>query len=124
MIGTAKKGALWARMFCAIALLFLGFSAPLGAYAASGADGPAYLLPDGTYASLCIPDRDGGTSDHASHGCDHCTLTGCHAFLPTADLWTPASASRAVSIERRAFFPVLKRFLSAHTQSRAPPLNG
>jgi hypothetical protein len=86
----------WLRIACAVLLLSLGFAhKPVQA---SSYDNPAsahYVLPDGTYASLCIEDASHG-QPHKSwlgSGCDLCRLSGA-VLLPSAPAdFLPASGS-------------------------------
>ena len=61
MTATATRTAIWLRIFCAILLLSLGFGhKPLHAKPSSDPASSFYLLPDGTYADLCIESVDHG----------------------------------------------------------------
>lgn len=64
------------RLACVFALVMVGFAhKPVPAYPADPRL-PAYELPDGTYASLCIDDH--GTKPHGAkdYGCEACRLAG------------------------------------------------
>lgn len=45
-----------------------------------------YALPDGSVASLCIPDENGKSGKHADHGCEACRIASSVAVpLPPVD---------------------------------------
>jgi hypothetical protein len=84
--------------------------------------GSQYLLPDGSYSSLCQPgDEKGGAPHGGGHHCDICTIEAGHLFaLPGAGpVATPVFMRGGTS-------PVtaiagLRRILSHHRRSRGPP---
>ena len=60
------------RLACVLALVIVGFAhRPASADPASM---PAHVLPDGTYASLCIGDHDDTPGEARDFGCDACRL--------------------------------------------------
>lgn len=83
---TGLKATLFLRMLCAVGLLLLGFAhqAPQ-AVASDGYDAAAYMLPDGTFASLCVTAKqaDGKTVD-VKPNCEACRLSAS-VILPKPD---------------------------------------
>lgn len=69
------------RMICALALVFLAF-AHLPAIAAPAAPGQSaeYMLPDGTFASLCLT-HSGDENPIVAINCELCCLTPT-AYVP------------------------------------------
>ncbi|WP_455854123.1 hypothetical protein [Ensifer canadensis] len=84
------------RMFCAMAVLLLGFAhpAPAGATALSATERAQFALPDGSLPDLCLPtaaDDDGnGKQLSHSHFCGACRVFWAH--LPA-----PADAARSIA---------------------------
>ncbi|MBB4478209.1 hypothetical protein [Rhizobium etli] len=80
------KATLFLRMLCALSLLLLGFAhqAPQAA-ASDGYDAADYMLPDGSFASLCVTVRDtGGKTVAFKPNCEACRLSAS-VILPTPD---------------------------------------
>jgi hypothetical protein len=116
------KRAVAVRLVCALALFMLGFSGSLPAVANPGPYSAEYMLPDGTFASLCLPSEEehGGHSD-GKH-CDVCIFAIGHTFvLPSAAGIVPPIFTSAVT-NGPTGHDNLKRILSYHGQSRGPPL--
>lgn len=99
------------RIVCAMILVAIGFAhKPLNSALASGPDMAAYELPDGTVASLCLPDEDGKTGKHHDNGCEACRITSsiavpqpprdCDTTMPAAEaavfVFTPESLHRLI----------------------------
>ena len=85
MTARVTRTAIWLRIFCAALLLSLGFAhKPLHAHPSADPASSFYLLPDGTFASLCIDNADHGkpTKSWFASGCDACRLTSS-VLLPT-----------------------------------------
>lgn len=98
MTATATRTAIWLRIFCAILLLSLGFGhKPLHAKPSSDPASSFYLLPDGTYADLCIDSVDHGKPEKSwfGSGCDLCRLAS--GILPPCPPAEHASVSRDCS---------------------------
>ena len=79
------RTALWLRIVCAVLLLCLGFAhKPLYAQPSSDPASSYYLLPDGTFASLCIDNADHGKPGKSwlGSGCEACRLSSS-VLLPT-----------------------------------------
>lgn len=114
--------AIWLRIFCATLLLSLGFAhKPL--YAAPAADpaGSYYLLPDGSFAGLCIDDADHGkpAKSWLGSGCDLCRLAS--SMLPPAPSGDPISAVRG---HRAAAFSIQIAFLDEACPRPGSPVRG
>ncbi|MBX4924756.1 hypothetical protein [Rhizobium binae] len=118
------KATLFLRMLCALSLLLLGFAhqAPQ-AVASDGYDAAAYMLPDGTFASLCVTENEAeGKTVGFKPNCEACRLSAS-VILPKPDSgsWLERKLASLVNspIETAAVAGV-----SAVTQpnSRAPPV--
>lgn len=122
MTAKATRTAIWLRIFCAALLLFIGF-AHKPVYASRSAD-PAstyYLLPDGTFASLCIGNADHGkpAKSWLGGGCDACRLAAS-VLLPT-----PSAAHAPVAREYRGIdFPVRAALLGQAVARPGSPVRG
>ncbi|MBY5863319.1 hypothetical protein [Rhizobium leguminosarum] len=121
---TGLKATLFLRMLCALSLALLGFAhqAPQ-AVASEGYDAAAYVLPDGTFASLCITvkDADGKTFAFKSN-CEACRLSAS-VILPTPDAgsWLERKFASLINapIETSA---VAGASAVSRPNSRAPPI--
>ncbi|MBY3222028.1 hypothetical protein [Rhizobium laguerreae] len=119
---TGLKATLFLRMLCALSLALLGFAhqAPQ-AVASEGYDAAAYVLPDGTFASLCITvkDADGKTFAFKSN-CEACRLSAS-VILPTPDAgsWLERASLINAPIETSA---VAGASAVSRPNSRAPPI--
>ena len=82
---SGRLGAMsWLRILCAALLLSLGLAhKPVIAQPQSDPSSVFYVLPDGTYSSICY---DGGQSHQpqkaAGLGCEYCRIAGS-VLLPT-----------------------------------------
>jgi hypothetical protein len=116
------KGAVVTRILCALALLMLGFSGHALANPTFDPYSAQYLLPDGSYSSLCQPGDDKGGTPHNNH-CDICVMAAGHLFTP------PEAIPHGLPVLARGETITLvaivnhKRILSHHGQSRGPPLS-
>lgn len=73
------------RFASVLALVMIGFAhQPVAAYP-NEARIPAYELPDGSYASLCIGDHDSKPHTTKDFGCDACRLTSA-ILVPQAPM--------------------------------------
>ncbi|ANL40730.1 MULTISPECIES: hypothetical protein [Rhizobium] len=118
------KATLFLRMFCALSLLLLGFAhqAPQ-AVASDGYDAAAYVLPDGSFASLCVTVRDTGDKTVAfKPNCEACRLSAS-VILPTPDAgsWLERKLASLINppIETSAVAGVSA---VSRPNSRAPPV--
>ena len=90
--------AAWVRILCALALICVGLSHKppvIDPRAIPASEISAYMLPDGTFAELCLPDIDsnGKAKPHLfGTGCEACRLAG--SIL----LATPPSTSGEVIV--------------------------
>lgn len=63
------------RLACVISLVMVGFAhKPVSAYLAD-AQMPAYELPDGTFATICLSDDESKPHALTDSGCDACRLS-------------------------------------------------
>ena len=116
------RTAVLLRIFCAVLLLSLGF-AHERLYAEPALD-PAssrYLLPDGTFAGLCIGDIRHGKPHKAwlGSGCDACRLA-------SAILLPPPSPDHAALLRNchGAGFSIRTAFLSRMSPRPGSPVRG
>ena len=85
MTARTTRLAIALRIFCAALLLSLGFAhQPLHAQPFADPASSYYLLPDGTFAGLCIDNADHGKPRKSwqGSGCDACRLAAS-VLLPT-----------------------------------------
>lgn len=78
MMARVARTANWLRIFCAALLLSLGFGhEPIYAAPSANPASSYYLLPDGTFATLCIGDAYHGKPRKTWLGssCDACRLS-------------------------------------------------
>ncbi|ANK85888.1 MULTISPECIES: hypothetical protein [Rhizobium] len=120
---TGLKATLFLRMLCALGLLLLGFAhqAPQ-AIASDGYDAAAYMLPDGTFASLCVTVKEAeGKTVGFKPNCEACRLSAS-VILPTPDAcsWLERKLASLVNapIEAAAVAGVSA---VSRANSRAPP---
>jgi len=109
MTAGVTRTAIWLRIFCAVLLLSLGFShKPLYAQPSTDPAGSYYVLPDGTFAGLCIGNADRGKPEKSwfGGGCDVCRLASS-VLLPTlaADHAALLRGDRGIDFPVRAAFP-------------------
>jgi hypothetical protein len=117
------KRAVLTRMFCALALVLLGFGSH--AFAGPSADpySREYQLPDGSYTSLCQPGDDKGKQPHGdAHHCDICIVAAGHLFAPPTAILARAPVFRPGEAIRFSAGANLKPVHSHHRLSRGPPL--
>ena len=81
-----KTSGITLRIVCAMLLVFLGFAHRPFVSSAQAQDLAAYVLPDGSIASLCLPDQDGKQGKHVDPGCEACRIASSAAMpLPPLD---------------------------------------
>ncbi|MBB3912940.1 hypothetical protein [Rhizobium fabae] len=121
---TRLKATLFLRMLCALSLLLLGLAHQVPRAAASeGYETAAYMLPDGTFASLCVTvkDDDGKTAAFKPN-CEACRLSAS-VMLPTPDAgcWLERKLASVVNspIETSA---IAGASAVSRPNSRAPPI--
>ncbi|MBY3523099.1 hypothetical protein HFN70_29155 [Rhizobium laguerreae] len=121
---TGLKATLFLRMLCALSLALLGLAhqAPQ-AVASEGYDAAAYVLPDGTFASLCITVKEGDGKTFAfKSNCEACRLSAS-VILPTPDVgsWLERKFASLINapIETSA---VAGASAVSRPNSRAPPV--
>jgi hypothetical protein len=87
------------------------------AMSAPAADMASYVLPDGSVASLCLPDQDGKQGQHPDRGCEACRIASSIAL--------PAPIADAEDIELRSsavlFVFAPERFHRLNFPPNAPP---
>jgi hypothetical protein len=113
-----KTSGITLRIVCAMLLVFLGFAHQPIASAAVAQDTASYMLPDGTVASLCLPDGEGKQGkQHADHGCEACRIASSVAMpAPPMDAADIAPVVAAVLF---VFAP--ERFHRLNFPPNAPP---
>jgi hypothetical protein len=111
------------RIVCAIALFMLGFAAHADARPINGPFSTEYQLPDGTFASMCLPSEEHGKSHTDDKHCDTCIMSTAHLFTPPDTVELVAQASLQGDVVRPESNANPRRILSHHGQSRGPPLN-
>ncbi|NNH30822.1 hypothetical protein C9413_15290 [Rhizobium sp. SEMIA 4085] len=87
MMKTGRNAGMLTRILCALSLLMLGLAhqAPQAAAADADYNSAAYVLPDGTQASLCVTATDsGGKRAPLKPNCEVCRLTA-FVILPVPD---------------------------------------
>ncbi|OOG62668.1 hypothetical protein B0E45_30030 [Sinorhizobium sp. A49] len=113
------------RMFCALAVLLLGFAhqAPAAAAALSPAERAQFVLPDGSLPDLCLPasgDDGSGKQLSHSHFCGACRIFW--ALLPA-----PTNATDTIVRKTKKALPPAQPVASARSQlppnasPRGPP---
>ncbi|OWV83937.1 hypothetical protein ATY75_05050 [Rhizobium sp. N122] len=123
---TGLKATLFLRMFCALSLALLGLAhqAPQ-AVASESYDASAYVLPDGTFASLCITVKDAdGKSVAFKPTCEACRLSASVVLpAPDAGSWLERKLASLINAPAEAFTFTGARAVS-RPNSRAPPVLG
>lgn len=117
------RSAVATRIICVIALFMLGFAAHADGRQAIGPYGAEYLLPDGSYASMCLPSAEHGGAPHTDgNHCDICVFATVHLLTPPE--WAVLANPLVEAGERfgRESNPNLKRIVSFHQLCRGPPL--
>ncbi|OCP16044.1 hypothetical protein BC361_04805 [Ensifer sp. LC54] len=114
------------RLFCALAVLLLGFAhqAPAAAAALSATERAQFALPDGSLPDLCLPGAGGDDSSGKplshSHFCGACRIFW--VVLPT-----PADAAHTIVRKTKMVLPPGQPIASARSQlppnasPRGPP---
>lgn len=128
MIAGAKHVGTLTRIFCALALLFVGLShqpPALSAPTLTPAEIAAYTLPDGTLPVLCLPSEDGAGKNHShdfGSGCEACRLASA-ILLPVpptiGGVTLVREADRFIPIRDEAFY---RQLFPPNASPRAPPL--
>jgi hypothetical protein len=123
MIGNWARGAVVMRMLYALAILMLGFSGGAQALPNLEPYGAEYKLPDGTFATLCMPSEEKG-APHGDHKhCDMCVMAAGHLFTTPETAFVTAPVSHQSETVRAVAIANLKRIVSHHGLSRGPPLS-
>lgn len=117
------KARLFLRMLCALSLLLLGFAHQVPQAVASDGYDAAYMLPDGSFASLCVTMKDtGGKTVAFQPNCEACRLSAS-VILPTpaAGSWLERKLASFINppIETAA---VARVSAVGRPNSRAPPV--
>lgn len=114
------------RMFCALAVLLLGFAhqAPAVAAALSPAERAQFTLPDGSLPDLCLPGA--GNDDGSGKQLSHSHFCGaCRTFWDL--LPAPADAAHTIVRKSETVLPPAQPVASARSQHppnaspRGPP---
>ncbi|WP_097141761.1 hypothetical protein [Rhizobium subbaraonis] len=121
MSNAATSMAKLLRIFCAIALLCVGFAhkppvLPLAPSSLPIDEVAQYVLPDGTLPVLCLPSEDG----KAKHQ-DHTFGPGCEACRLSASIILPSPGNTAVEPVFREVDGDLPSRVEAHYRQLFPP---
>ena len=119
---TGTRMAIWLRIACAVLLLSLGFGhKPVYAAPSSDPASSYYLLPDGTFADLCLDNADHGKPQKSwlGSGCDACRLAN-GIILPAP----PADHAPAPSGYRTIVFQPFAAIVGAIIQRPGSPVRG
>ncbi|MBD8688769.1 MULTISPECIES: hypothetical protein [unclassified Rhizobium] len=115
------------RMICALALLFVGFAHKppvIASIPIPQSELAQYVLPDGTFAVLCLPSED-GKAKHDNHdagsGCEACRLTASITLPDPADTF-----GQPILREIQDLVPVreeatYRQLFPPNTSPRGPP---
>ena len=106
------------RLFCAALLIALGFAHRPMTASAMPMDMAAYMLPDGTIPTLCLPEHADSKSDKdMAPRCEACRISSA-AVLPM-----PSCEASAITLatERVAFVAAPERFHRLAFPPNAPP---
>ncbi|PWW02041.1 hypothetical protein DFR52_102706 [Hoeflea marina] len=86
MVGQRRHHGIagWARFFCVLSLVLVGFAhRPVAVASPAAAELSAYALPDGSLPSFCLPgDGSDGKSGARSGHCEFCRIAA-GAMLPS-----------------------------------------
>ncbi|MBX5161028.1 MULTISPECIES: hypothetical protein [unclassified Rhizobium] len=123
---TGLKATLFLRMLCALSFALLGLAhQPPQAVASEGYHAAAYMLPDGSFASLCVTvkDADGKTASFKPN-CEACRLSAT-VILPAPDAgsWLERKLASLVNSPIETAAVTGARAVS-RANSRAPPILG
>lgn len=128
MMVPRKHWAAYVRIFCAIALLCVGFAhkPPLiSTTSLSPAELASLVLPDGSLPDLCLPghEDDGSGLPHGltGSGCEACRLAST-IFMPSP----PVSAGEPMALVIAVLEPprslvIFDRHFTPNASPRAPP---
>ncbi|MDO9417214.1 hypothetical protein [Pararhizobium sp.] len=113
-------------MLCALSLLLLSFAhhPPMALAKAPDALSAAYVLPDGTFADLCVSDQaldpDGKTV--AKTGCEACRLSGSILLPQPSSFAFDVPQTITLRIALPLTVTVIRPVLSPNSPPRGPPL--
>ena len=118
----ARPATILLRIFCAMVFLSVGFGHRTPAVLANEVQSVAYVLPDGSFADLCIADA-GQKHAHPAADCEACRLASTILLPePSDQSWL---LSRFTSLG--AIAPVATAVRSSHLldrpRLRGPPLS-
>lgn len=122
MKSKVNRATMCLRIFCAMVFMSIGFGHHMPAAIAAETQSVAYALPDGTFADLCIADRD---QRHATpiSDCEACRLAGS-VLLPTpSDQSWLISQFASLDATRPPESPDRPRYLLDRPRLRGPPLS-
>ena len=128
MMFRSKHWAAYVRIFCAIALLFVGFAhkpPQISTASLSPAELASLVLPDGTLPDLCLPghEDEGSGLPHGTmgSGCEACRLASSIVMpSPPVSFGEPMALVIAV-LEPPRNLVIFDRHFSPNTAPRAPP---
>ena len=111
------------RMIYALAILMLGFSCNAQALPNLEPYGAEYKLPDGTFATLCMPSEEKGAPHDDHKHCDMCVMAAGDLFTTPETVLVPEPVLHQGDTIRAVAIVNLKRIISHHGLSRGPPLS-
>lgn len=118
MTDNRKLAGIALRILCAMLLVALGFAhKPTLAPASQNPDMASYVLPDGSVASLCLPDEDRKQDRHVDRDCEACRIASAIA-IPQAPI-DGEEIARLATIITRVFAP--EAFHRLNFPPNAPP---
>lgn len=123
-MGVQATGAVMARVACTLALIALGFAGNSAARPAIGPYSAEYQLPDGSYASMCLPSERHRAPHGDGNHCDTCiTATATPFMLANAPALRHERVSRRDQVTASDGSENPRRIVSHHGLSRAPPFD-
>ena len=130
MMVRSKHWAAYVRIFCAIALLFVGFAhkpPQISTASLSPAELASLVLPDGSLPDLCLPghEDEGSGLPHGTmgSGCEACRLAGTVLLPSPADNAWLLSVFANLGAVKPLEPPVRLAYVLDRPRLRGPPLS-
>lgn len=121
MIKGMWRATLLTRMLCAIAILSLGLAHKPPQVMAAAIETAALVLPDGTYADICLSDS-AIKHPSATLYCEACVLAGSTLLLqPEAGAWLLSSFPSLYNAQKPEVAHLVQQAVE-RPRSRAPPV--